>query len=244
MKLSRWVFVIGFSAVFNAAANELDSLEPKAPSWKGEGALGFSRTSGNSNAETLTGNLTLTRKNQAWEQTYKLSAVVREAEGRKNKQNIWGSVQLGYNFSKKIYSFANMRHEEDRFGPFQEQGSLSSGVGWRMFTHDDVEFRIESGVGYRRSVSGKDGSASEEMVYRGLSVWKYKLDDGIHLVSEFRVESGSINTVTESDSSIRFSINEKVGLKFNYRIKNNSTVPEGRENSDDLTAFSVTYKFT
>ena len=57
------------------------------------------------------------------------------------------------------------------------------------------------------------------------------------------IESGSSNTSVESISALRARLFGAVALVFSYRVKHNSDVPVGTEDTDTFTAVSLEYAF-
>ena len=56
-------------------------------------------------------------------------------------------------FHPKGFSFAAARYEQDRFGGFEYQASLGTGLGWRFFDDPVTRLSAQLGVGYSRTAT-------------------------------------------------------------------------------------------
>ena len=114
--------------VWPLVANAADqATEPSR--WQGEGAFGFTSTSGNTNSETLTANLGIVRESVKWKHTAVLKIFQAETDNQESADSLEFTAPSEYALSDKYYLFGNLRHEEDEFSGFEYQDSLAFGVG-------------------------------------------------------------------------------------------------------------------
>lgn len=239
------VVTAGLTPLAQATAESKSDAQPQkeASPWRGERAIGFNRSTGNSSVENLLGKIRLFRKNDAWDIDMKAEAIVSSNKERKTRQRVIADIQTGFNFADTGYSFANLRYTDDRFGPFTSQASLSAGVGWRPFSSDRKKLSFEGGLGMRHSERRVSEETNSETVLRGKMDWQYQLTETTTLLNNLRVVSGPENTLMESETAMRLKINSDMGLKLSYRLRNNSQVPVGSAATDTLTALSLEFLF-
>ena len=57
------------------------------------------------------------------------------------------------------------------------------------------------------------------------------------------MEKGDDNTFTESLTSVKLKINDALSLSMNFKIKNNSVVPDNIKHTDTQTTVNIIYDF-
>jgi putative salt-induced outer membrane protein len=216
--------------------------EEESP-WKGEGELGFTQTSGNTETQSLVTKLAVGYKLSLWEHTLNLNALRAEDDTELTAESYGLKLQSNYDLAKNKYLFGKFRYEEDRFSSYDYQSSLIFGYGHRVFDTEKTSLMLEAGVGMGKHQTEIFDDSDNQAV--GHLELKYRLKVGTH--SEFtqnlKVEGGSENVYSESNTGFKVSVSEKVALKLSLLVKNNSEVHLETENTDTVTAVTLVYGF-
>ncbi|MDM3870135.1 DUF481 domain-containing protein [Porticoccus sp. W117] len=211
--------------------------------WSGGAELGFNRSTGNSETDNLLARVVVNKKFLKWSNEFKIEAIRSSEDSVRTKESILFEVQTNREFGDAYYAFGNLRHNDDKFGGFRTQTTLSAGLGWNVIKEEGHNLNLEAGVGYRRSEEQGTGIKTTEPTFVGSAKWGYQATETTELSNNFRVETASDNTFLENEIAARVAINSTLGLKVSYLVRNNSDVPVGTEKTDTLTSISLDYKF-
>ena len=216
--------------------------------WTGEGELGFTLTTGNTETQNLATKLAVGYRLSQWEHTLKLNAFRAEDHSELTAENYGLKWQSNYDLFKEEeqYLFGKFRYEEDRFSGFEYQSSLLFGYGHRVFNTEERGLNLEAGIGigsHQKEFYGESESSDNQAIaYLGLN-YRQKIGSHSEFTQELKVEGGSENVYSESLSGFKVSVTEKVALKLSLLIKNNSDVPPDTEKTDTVTAVTLVYGF-
>ncbi|MGS2724588.1 DUF481 domain-containing protein [Porticoccus sp. GXU_MW_L64] len=211
--------------------------------WSGGAELGFNRSTGNSETDNLLARVVVNKSYLKWRNEFKIEAIRSSEDGVRTKESVLFEVQTNREFGDTYYAFGNLRHNDDKFGGFRTQTTLSGGLGWNVIKQEDHNLNLEAGAGYRRSEEQGTGIETTEPTFVGSAKWGYQATETTELSNNFRLESASDNTFLENEIAARVAINSTLGLKVSYLVRNNSDVPVGTEKTDTLTSVSLDYKF-
>ncbi len=217
-------------------------------SWNGEGELGLTHTSGNTTNENSIAKLKVGYSRHLWEHKANLEVLRASDDDKLTAERYELRLQSNYKWSEKGYVFCRFRYEDDSFGGYDYQTSLSTGYGHEVFKMDMTSLKLEAGIGIRRYDARRyELETDEESGYEPIGIFglNYTRKIGSHteFTQDFFVEAGSENIYSESNSGLKVSITEKVALKFSVLIKSNSDVPSNKEKTDTVSAVTLVYSF-
>lgn len=230
-------FLLLFSGFAGYAQDEADN------DWHGEGSLGITNISGNSDSETINAKLGLEREIEAWKHSGSLAAIRAETDGDESADSVVLRARSEYSFSDKSYWFGQFRREEDEFSGFDSQTSITVGAGTRLMESAPHLLDVSIGVGARR-LEPQDSDETEEdgVVVAGLD-YHYTISETASLGQTLTIEDGSENTYTEAETTLLTQIEGNLAAKISFLLKRNSDVPEGTDKSDRITTVSLVYGF-
>lgn len=220
---------------------------PETP-WTGEGELGLTLTTGNTEIRNLATKLAVGYKLPLWEHTLKLNALRAEDDTELTAESYGLKLQSNYDLFKEEekYLFGKFRYEKDRFSGYEYQSSLLFGYGHRVFDTEDRGLKLEAGIGighHQINFFEQAQDADQQVIgYVGLN-YRQKIGAHSEFTQELKVEGGSENVYSESLSGFKVSVTQKVALKLSLLVKNNSDVPLDTEKTDTVTAVTLVYGF-
>ncbi len=118
--------------------------------WIGKGQFGFLDSKGNSDAESVNGNIDLLRYDGAWKNEFYLGGLYGKSSGIVSAERWETRGQSNYTLSGDLFAFGAFRYEHDLFDGFEYQESLTGGLGYKIINTDDTKFTVQAGAGYRR----------------------------------------------------------------------------------------------
>lgn len=246
--------ILLFSALlaFNVQAADDDAVdaaeagapaEPELPEVSGTLGVGALSASGNTESQSVNVDAAAQFAYEVWRHKVQVNGYQASEDGTDTAERFKGSAQSDYRFSERSYLFANGSYENDKFGAFDRQASISAGLGRRVVETQSLSLDLEAGAGHR--VSEPDGTNDREgegiARLNGELAWTFS-ETG-EFTQELEVISGSSNTATESISAVRSRLTGDISWRLSHTIVHNSDVPSGTEKTDTFTALAVEYAF-
>ncbi|MGM0563710.1 MAG: DUF481 domain-containing protein [Pseudomonadota bacterium] len=242
--------VLALSATLLLATNA-NAEEEK--NWSGEGELGFSTTSGNSETETLSSKLGIDYKKNLWGNQFDVDAIRTESEvtdpdtgalrTEKTADRYVITNKLTHDINDDWYNFLNGRYEDDEFSSFEYQANATAGFGWRAVNNDFTTLDLEIGAGYKEDKIRSTGETEDGGVGRLFQSLSHELSDSAKLSQSLLAEGNSDNTYSELNAGLRVAINGALALKLSHTVKHNSNVTPGTSEYDRITGVNLVYGF-
>ena len=230
---------------------------PPAPKLTGGGELGFASASGNTNNESFNGRLDLTYTDGgAWRHSASLfglhsrseyqrtlddGSVVRDRRTTANRYTV--TANSAYLMDDRGTLNTSVRHEEDDFGTYSRQQSVSLSYGNRVIENERGHLDLQVGPGFRRAYDTLDGRDEASFIGRGLIDMRYALSENTEIVNKLLVESGEYNTFAQNDLGVSVTMNSHLALKAGWQARHNSDVAPDIKKTDTLTTMNVVYRF-
>ncbi|HEV7271903.1 MAG TPA: DUF481 domain-containing protein [Pseudoxanthomonas sp.] len=230
---------------------------PPAPKFTGGGELGFAAASGNSNNESFNGRLDLTYTDGgAWRHSGSLfglhsrseynrtlddGSIVRDRRTTANRYTV--TANSAYLMDERGTLNTSVRHEEDDFGTYSRQQSVSLSYGNRVIENERAHLDLQVGPGFRRAYDTLDGRNEASFIGRGLIDLRYALSENTEIVNKLLVESGEYNTFAQNDLGVSVTMNSHLALKAGWQARHNSDVAPDIKKTDTLTTMNVVYRF-
>jgi len=212
-------------------------------SWSGNGQLGFTSTSGNSDTTTLTAGLVGNYEVDKWINSASLNVLRADADGIDTADRYILEGKTGYKFDDNDYVFFNTRYERDSFTAFDYTWTNAVGWGHKFYDNDDKRLITEVGFGHKITAFDIDRSKDSGAVITGKMDYMRKISDNISFDDVLRVEATSNNTFIQNDAGFTFKVSDKMGVKLSHQWRHNTDVPVGTNGTDTLVAASLVYDF-
>lgn len=211
--------------------------------WSGEGALGFTSTSGNTDSENLNASLKIGRQRERWKHAASIEAIRNEVDDEVSADRNVLKLRSEYSLGEKSYLYGQLRYEDDEFSGYDSQTAVSLGAGSRLLDDGRHRLDVSAGIGYRRLEERETGDEDESAIVTGDLLYEYEISESAILKEAILVESGDENTYSESETALKMKINGNLAAKIAYLVKHNSDVPAGTEKTDKITTISLVYSF-
>jgi len=219
-------------------------------SWAGEGELGFSQTSGNTENQSLTARLSLGYQVAPWEHNLTLTTFRAEDHNNLTAENYGLDFQTNYQLSAfrpnlPGYLFGKFRYDEDSFSGYDYQSSLVVGYGYEVFNTKHRGLDLEAGIGYAKGEMDllyNENNDQQAIGFLGLD-FRQKIGTHSEFTQDLKIEGGTENVYSEANTGFKVNVMENLALKLSLSIKNNSDVPPDIEKTDTLTSVTMVYNF-
>ena len=211
--------------------------------WKGEGELGFTSVSGNSDAENLNARLGIAVESGAWKHAGSIEAVRAETDGETSADYLRLREKSEYSIGEHSYIYGQFRYEDDEFSGYEYRTSLIVGIGQRLIDLETRRLDISAGIGSRHSEESESGDRIDEGILSGELFYEQKVGDNARFIEKILLETGDENTYFESETALSTKISDSLAAKVSYLVKRNSSPPPDTEKIDRITTVSLVYGF-
>lgn len=242
--------------VITAASKPNIAVAAPAPKLTGGGELGYAAANGNSNTESFNGRLDATYSDGIWKHSANLFGLRSQSEYTTTEDD--GSTRRNTRTTANRYTFGansgymmdergtintSLRLEEDDFGTYSRQQSLSFSYGNRVIDSERAQLDLQFGPGYRNAHNALEDRTEASVIGRGLFDLRYSLTDNTEIVNKLLVESGEYNTFAQNDLGVSVAMNSHLALKAGWQARHNSDVSPDLKKTDTLTTMNVVYRF-
>jgi len=235
-----------------------DDLPPPPPMgvWIGKGQFGFLSSRGNSDSESINGNLDMSRYDGAWQNSVYVGGLYGKSNGIVSAERWETRLQSNYNISSDLFAFVGFRYERDLFDGFRYQGSITAGLGYKFIDNDATKLSGQIGAGYRRSrpedifkdLSGLVTArvlhdATGDAIGTAGFDFSHAFTQTTVLTDKFLVEAGSSNTMLHDEIALTVKMSDKLALSVGYGITNNSNPPATIKKLDTVATVNLVFSF-
>lgn len=213
-------------------------------SWKGNVELGYVKTTGNTETESLNTKAMAETDRELWRHKLNFEALKSSDQNTTTAERYMVSGQSDYKLKgEKNFLFVYVSYEDDRFSGYEYQMTESVGYGRRVLDKNNMTLDLEIGPGARQSKVEATGDTENEMLVRGAAKYTWKITNHSKLTEDLTVEVGEDVTITKSVTGLSAKINSSLATKLTYTIKDTSKVPAGVEKTDTELAVTLVYGF-
>jgi len=164
-----------------------------------------------------------------------------------------GQVNYTINEERKNYVYGNASYDDNRFGSFDSQSSVSAGWGRRWYESKNGSFDADIGPGYKSDVvryeddNGKEYTKTEgAFIVQAQALYIRKLNEHVEFrqlfVAKYATESGE-NSNYQAESSLTTKLISTLQLKVSFKVDHNTEVEDGKENTNTQTGITLVYSF-
>ena len=249
--MNKYCYALMLAGLFTVAGNALAAEEAKSEEkspWTSSVELGFVRTTGNTETQTIAGKADVVYEVEKWRHTGHAEGYGAEAVNQDTGENEVSAERyqlLGksdYKFTERDYAYGLIRLNKDRFSGFEYDHIISAGYGRKAILRDTMELDLEIGPGERFfKVDG--GQADEEALLRLAAKYWWQITGSSKFTQLLSTDIGEELTTSESITGIQANINKTLALKFTYTVRHKTKVPVGNEKTDTETAMNLVYSF-
>ncbi len=203
---------------------------------------GISIANGNTDAQNMNGSATLNTLYGQFENDLTAKAKNLKQNDQRSDEDYLVADKLKYSLTPELYGFGEAEYLNDRFAGFDRRTQEVAGVGYYFRNDNEVKVSAETGVGGRQTDYTGTLASDNELIAKAGGNINWKINEHVVFNEDAAYYWGEENQVTRSETSVKSYMNKDLYLKAAYQIENNSKVPAGRKDNDQLTTFSVGYE--
>jgi len=220
--------------------------------WFTSAELGAISTSGNTTGTSVTGKIDASHETSDWRHDFVLSGFFKEDEyededGNRQSSRTAERYAVSAKASRKLVgagrrAFVLGTHVNDRFGAYTRYSTIGIGHGSRWLDRADKTLDVEIGPGY---FTGERATGEDEngVTVRGAAQFRWRVSPSAFFAQTVSVEKGTSNTHSVSETSLSTKINDTMQMKAGFSVRNDTSVPADKKNTDTQTSLTMVYSF-
>jgi putative salt-induced outer membrane protein len=254
------ILILTACASTAALADDPPAPPPPQDTWIGKGQVGFLESKGNSNAESINGNVDVWRFDGPWKNDLYLAALYGKNNGIVSAERYEAREQTHYNFSPRMFAFGGLRYEHDLFDGFQYQASAAGGLGYKFIDGKDTTLSAQVGAGFRQirpellntAPTGEvTARFPQDTTRSGIGTaeidFMHKFSTSTTLTDKYYMEAGAGNTMLQNTLQLAVKMTTKLALTIGYQVIDNTNPPAGSmpplKKVDQLTTVNLQFSF-
>lgn len=210
--------------------------------WKGEGQVGASLSTGNTDSHGLSLGLALKREGVNWSHRFLAQADYQKTEGVKTMERFLVELEPQYNINERLFAYGLGRWERDKFQGYDTRLSASGGLGYKVVDEKDRMLAIKGGPAWRKTDYVISGSESELTGLAGLDL-ALQLTPSIRLTQTASALIGGEGTTINTLTAVTANVSGALSARISYGVNIDTKPPVGIEKKDTLTRFTLVYGF-
>ena len=211
--------------------------------WTGEGSLGGSVSTGNTDEWNFSAGLNIKREGLRWEHRIQADLDLREADGTRTDERFLGSYRARLDFNKSPwFLFGMASYERDRFQGISNRFTQAAGGGYQFYDTDDFDWEVYAGPALRQT-DFSDGTNDNLLGIFAATDVKWDITDTLN----FRQYLGAVldedNQSYRAQSTLTNNLYGRLSGRIQFTFDTETNPPAGKENTDTYTSVSLVYDF-
>ena len=221
--------------------------------WSGEGQIGGSHSSGNSDTLGLNAAVKLKREGIDWSHRLSVTTDYQRSGGRTRREQYLAAYEPRYQINNRLFGYGLAQWERDPVQGFAARYALSGGIGYKVLDRGSLDLSVKAGPALRRTVLIDDGGTDTRLAALFGLDFDWEIIDGLTLTQDTNMvaEAGgsatvivdSRNTTLNLLTGIQAKVSDNLSTRFSYQIEYDSNPPPGAVSTDTTSRFSLVYGF-
>jgi len=210
--------------------------------WSGEGEVGASRTSGNTNDTTLAVGLHVTKEGIRWRHKFDATAEYQRSQGVSGSEKYLASYGPNYKINERFFTFGLAQWEKDRFAGFYSRTTEAVGLGYNVLTGPAVTLDVRAGPAFRQTdlVVGAYQTTTE---LRLASQFAWHVSPRTTITEDVDVYVGGGNNTYQSNTALTTTVIGRLAARASFRIKKETSPQPGFSATDTSSRVTLVYGF-
>lgn len=210
--------------------------------WKGEGQIGASQSSGNTESAGVSAGLALARKGIDWTQRMRAQADYQRTNGQTSVERYLVELEPQYRINDRAFAFGLGRWEHDRILGYDRRWNLSGGLGYKVIDNKKMTLSLKGGPAFRQTDFVNGNEDTELTALAGLD-FGWQLSPTLRLTQVASTIIGEANGSTSSLTALNAKLTGALSARIAYSAQIDTSPPPGIEKVDTQTRFTLVYGF-
>lgn len=210
--------------------------------WKGEGQIGASQSSGNTESVGLSAGLALARKGIDWTHKLRAQADYQRTNGKTSVERYLAEVEPQFRIDDRTFAYGLGRWEHDRILGYDTRWNLSGGLGYKVIDNKKMTLSLKGGPAFRQTDFVNGGADTELTALAGLD-FGWQVSPTLRLTQVASTIIGEANGSTSSLTALNAKLTGALSARIAYSAQIDTSPPPGIESVDTQTRFTLVYGF-
>ncbi len=210
--------------------------------WKGEGELGASRNTGNTDDTNVVIGVHLAKDGLRWAHKFNATVDYQRIDGVSGTEKFLVGYEPNYKFNDDLYVFGLLQWERDRFGGFDSRTTESFGIGYNILHADSLKWSVTAGPAFRE-IDPIIGRWHYDANARLGSTLTWTLSKSTVFTENLSFYVGGSDNTAESATAITTKIVNALAARFSFDIKKETNPDPGFRNTDTISRVTLVYGF-
>ncbi|MGB7405156.1 MAG: DUF481 domain-containing protein [Pacificimonas sp.] len=211
--------------------------------WSGEGSLGGSFSTGNTEETGVSAGLALEKRGVDWEHDLSFAADYLRTDGATRRERFYAGYTGRYDLSGDFFfAFGLLSFERDRFSGIDYRFTESLGAGYRLYDTDRFKWTIEGGPALRQT-SFTDGTDENKVDLLGRTDIDWQISDSFTLTERAGFVLSRGNSSYFAKTAATATVLGDLKARLSLDVLHETEPPAGRVKTDTITRASLVYDF-
>lgn len=221
--------------------------------WRGAVGLGFSNSTGNTRASSLSANADAVRATEQDKWAFYGKTLYARDDGETASDLIRLGTRYDRDVGARIFGFAGLDAERDRIADLNLRAMASLGAGYKLIDNPPTTFNLLAGLGYTYDRYDEprivDGGERRRYGYTNLLIGEestHAFNDSVSGRQRFLVMPNLRNTGeyrAEFDSSLSVVMTQRLSLNVGFTARYNSDPGVDESKTDTLLTTGISMRF-
>jgi putative salt-induced outer membrane protein len=212
--------------------------------WTGEGQLGGSVTSGNTEDTAVNVGIALNREGLMWNHHINAIADFQTTDGETTREAFRVGYQLDYRISDLWFAYGLVQWERDKFALLDRRFTESIGVGYTVLNMAPLSLVVDGGVAFRQTKYITPDTEENDVAGRVTAKFAWDIRPGIRFTEEAGGLFGGTTSTLFSRTALTVSLAGALSARASFDVNYESEPPPGVESTDTITRFALVYSFS
>jgi putative salt-induced outer membrane protein len=212
--------------------------------WKGEGEVGATLSTGNTNTTDVAVGLHLIKDGIRWRHKFNATAESQRTQGVAGTDKYLGAYEINFKLKPVVYLFGLVQWERDRFAGIGSRATQAFGAGYSVVKKPNLTWDITAGPAFRETHYVSDGRDAVAEAGLGTHVI-WNLSPTTVFTEDGSIYAGSGNSTYRSTTAVTTKLVKKLAARVSFDAKKETTtapVPGDRK-TDTTSRVTLVYGF-
>lgn len=210
--------------------------------WHGEGELGASKITGNTDTTDIAVGVHLTKDGLKWVHKFNVTADYQRAQGVSGVDKYLAGYEANYKFSARMFTFGLLQYDRDHFAGFDNRTTESVGLGYSIFHTPKLVWDVTLGPAFRQ-IDSVVGATQYDTEARLATHITWNISGATVLTEEMSFYIGGGNSTSQSTTAVTAKLIDALAARASFNIKKESAPGPGFKKTDTASRITLVYGF-
>ena len=210
--------------------------------WHGEGELGASKVTGNTDTTDIAVGIHLTKEGLKWTHKFNFTADYQHAQGVAGVDKYLAGYEANYKINARIFTFGLLQWDRDHFAGFNTRVTESVGLGYNIFHTPALVWDVTLGPAFRQ-IDQVAGPMQYDVEARLATHLAWNISDATVLTEDMSFYIGGGNNTSQATTAITTKLIGALAARASFNIKKETARGPGTKKTDTASRVTLVYGF-